>query len=736
MKDRGPEYRAQSDGDFVDAALRSILSSERLGQSDRELLRDRVVGRIRDGRRRRRRLFALSLLPAAAAGILIGVLLMRALQPPDGPEIDRSAGLHLTKKRVGSRQDPDRLSPDGQAKSPAAPGRPVQHASPSGIPAPPVIQGTVLDANRTPVPGALVRGLREYPGQVTRVDATGHFCLRLSPLPLLHSLLLISAPQSQGLRDILYRIEAGPGEETSLIRLRMEPGHALEGVVVDGETHLSLENALVEMSVFWGGQQIVTEAVVSTRGGFRLKPPPTFQSPRTPAPRSSTIPEPPAPYQGEEMLATAPALVLQVMIQCRGYIPRLMRFTNPADLAAAFASPVRLDPGGRLSVKVATASGRPLPGTLVRLYPTVSHPKHFLYKAPHGPRTNHQGLVAFEGIPPGTILVEALHPEAIRQAGVETTVSPRNTTRLAISLTRGERLSGRVTDTRGTPIPGAVLYALPDPPLTGGKPALAQGPAITRSDGRFLLPGLQPGTYAVHAYHFPASGPEAVAQVIQGLHTNGQDLRIAMERSSIDVHLSVRDGHDARPVNNISVTLLGPGGRSLRRPERTPDGRWILQGISPSRTALQVHSPHHLPSRIHRFRPALGRGPLTLAVRLYRPSHITGVVVDRSGRPLSGVIVAGGREEMEPIRPDQRGFHAAGLARSTTTDAAGRFILTGLDVMEEPWLNTPAEGFSLRLLAPGEPPYMHGGIHLRQGEGLEGMRIVVPWKSSRVTPVR
>src|SRR4051812_41519265 len=51
-------------------------------------------------------------------------------------------------------------------------------------------------------------------------------------------------------------------------------------------------------------------------------------------------------------------------------------------------------------------------------------------------------------------------------------------------------LSGRVTNQQGAPVPGARIEATN---VANG----SVGRVVTRQDGRYLLPGLQPGTYRV-----------------------------------------------------------------------------------------------------------------------------------------------------------------------------------------------------------------------------------------------
>jgi hypothetical protein len=320
--------------------------------------------------------------------------------------------------------------------------------------------------------------------------------------------------------------------------------------------------------------------------------------------------------------------------------------------------------------------------------------------------------------------VVASHPDAQPAPGTEVRVSARETTRFQVTLTLGKRMGGRVLDPSGRPIPGAVLFAMPEfgSIRKPDRPPLAHGPLFTDREGRFRFTGLVPGTYRLHAYFVPVVGPEATATIRPGQQTGRQDVSITLSPSTLDLFLAVRDARTGETVPACSAILLGPGGRMIRTPEPTPDDRRVIRGVDPSRTAVQIHAPGYLPSALHRFMLPSGPGEVAVNVALYRPSMVSGVVVDRDGRPVEGAMIVAGREEIEPIRPDRRSFHSAGFLRTERTDAEGRFTLTELRVRNP--LGFP---FELTVIRPGAEPHMVTGLTILQGERLEGLRITVPW---------
>jgi hypothetical protein len=70
-----------------------------------------------------------------------------------------------------------------------------------------------------------------------------------------------------------------------------------------------------------------------------------------------------------------------------------------------------------------------------------------------------------------------------------------------IVLARGvARIDGRVTDGAGTPVAGAEVVLVPEPPLSENLMLFAN--ATSREDGRFSAARLAPGRYRAYAFSF------------------------------------------------------------------------------------------------------------------------------------------------------------------------------------------------------------------------------------------
>ena len=728
MRDRPADHRPDPDNpdNPDDTRLEAWLALDRLSALERARLRHAVVTSLEARARRRQRLFHLSLVPAAAAGILLGVLLARALLvapplPPHVPvagpvESKRPDGIAGQPGRVARSETPSPAWSDRTpGPQPARPGPAIplvsamdRTASMAPVGHTTAVHGIVVNARGEPVTEARVSGLGDMARVTAAVDPTGHFVLRLQPENPLSSFLRVIAPAGRHLRDLVVRHEPG-----AALQLRVESGHYLEGRVVDQETGQRLHDAQVTLAVYWHDRILHREDAQSHASGFQLSPLPRFRS--LALDRAGSEPE----------VSALEDVSFTLTAYRPGYVTAVRVFPSEEALEQTLQKPLGLWPGGQLEVQVTTPSGRPLPGALVhlrpiRVEPAVAAGSVFTYRARRGPRTDATGTVRFEGIPPGQIQVVAIHPGARPVPGKEVAIAARHTTKIRLTLRPGKQLHGQVTDEAGRPIPGAVVYAIP---AGSGEnaPVQAHGPWLTGSDGRFLGLGLAPGHYDLHVFHPVPVSREGVRRVVPGVPTGQMNRAIALRRSAVELVLDVRDARTGAPLPGAEVILLGPGGRALRKPRPGPDGRLWIRGVDPSRTAVQVRAPGYLPSSIHRLSLPVGSGVHPVEIRLYRPSLLEGVVVDRHGQPVVGALVAAGREEVEPIRPDRRAFHSAGFLRTATTDPNGRFTLSELRVQSGPGLT-----FELTVLCPGQAPVTLQGPTLLQGESLEGVVIRLP----------
>jgi len=229
-------------------------------------------------------------------------------------------------------------------------------------------------------------------------------------------------------------------------------------------------------------------------------------------------------------------------------------------------------------------------------------------------------------------------------------------------------LTGRVLDSDGEIVPGAELWA---GPRAGGG---ARRVAVADAAGRYAVAGLE-----AHEYLWALGGdgrPSRRCYLASVARGGEQDL--CLTRTPGRLFLTLVDER-SRPVAGAEVTLDGEVGRGLSgvisasgglvvaAPEMTR-GRTDASG----RVALAKPEGPRFGLVVRRDGRAVQRSELedepgdqTLALALASPCSLRGVV-----RDLAGLVVAGAEVKVVQLASD--------LAELATTDADGRFELSGL----------------------------------------------------------
>ncbi len=230
-----------------------------------------------------------------------------------------------------------------------------------------------------------------------------------------------------------------------------------------------------------------------------------------------------------------------------------------------------------------------------------------------------------------------------------------------VRLTPGLVLAGRVLDPAGRPLEGARVTAADRLPVAPGVPGLgdlARGDVSTLSgpDGRFLLPGLDPGPYDLTLLPPPGRWEPPLPGTAEAGRTDLELRLLALHR----VVLSVRDP-EGRPVPGAVVRCFSGQGRASQQ-EADARGEASLDVAPQAVERLEALPP---PGR-RDLDPVERAGPLeagpALALTLSARRGLAGTVVDESGRPVPGAtVLAKGEDD--------------GVAGRTTTDATGRFRL-------------------------------------------------------------
>lgn len=579
-----------------------------------------------------RRAYALAAV-LLVAGALGGLLLLSGPGAPDDPRaspLGEPSGSPAPRKETGSGREP--------RPEPVRPGEASGARLPRESAAPILVR--VVDENREPIPGALLRAGPDL--RPVRVDATGSATVE-SPEGTLDA-LIASAPGFAA--RTFRRIPAGSG----LLAI-LSPVTRFTGAVRDPAGD-PVEGALVKLIPVARRDMEPREQPTGERGAFAID-------------------------------GLAPGRY-DVAVGREGFATR-----HDLDLVIPSGGLVReytLEAGRQLVLQTIEAEGkRIVSGAIVRLSwtPAAAGNTNHLREI-RGPYVSDgDGLVRIPGLARGsalavgratgygaTLLALSIEPDA-----------PGNP--VPLYLPRPLRIEGSVVRPDGSPAIGAKVvlrvdgigmeawedlagFAFAAEPFEDG--AGRQWPTVrTDSAARFRIAGLPPaGTLRLHAIdpegRFAAS-PSRMFDLGKTRSEQSVAFTLAEGRR---VRGSVFDA-EGEPVFDAVVT-----GGSLRS-RTAPDGTYLLGPVGAAEAKLIATHPGFAPAAVA-VEPGAADAP---AIVMERGACVQGVVVDDHGAPIFGAWV-----------------HAriAGTpARAGSTDAAGRFVLGGL----------PAAEIDLHVHAPG-----------------------------------
>jgi protocatechuate 3,4-dioxygenase beta subunit len=238
-----------------------------------------------------------------------------------------------------------------------------------------------------------------------------------------------------------------------------------------------------------------------------------------------------------------------------------------------------------------------------------------------------------------------------------------------LRLDRGAELVGVVVDSKGAPVPEARVEVertrRDDPNETVASRLRGKDSTIAGTDGSFKITGLDKGTYLARAIRPGSSSDLLHARLGTPIETGAPAKVVVDDLSTLTGKVVFPDG---KPVTRFAVRL---GTAPL---EWFSDGSFEVDDVPTGKNFVQISGldfvAHRMPDVV------VAATPTDLGTITVQPGRvISGIVVDKSGRPVAGASVVLGRE-----------IHSDGTTLMQYTDprmteaitrADGRFTIRG-----------------------------------------------------------
>ena len=410
------------------------------------------------------------------------------------------------------------------------------------------------------------------------------------------------------------RVASGP------IAVRLEKGGVITGVVREGDGNRPIAAARVAVESGlstpegWSAEATRNEAVTDAEGRFRL-----------------------------EGIGRAP---VRLSARARGF-GRAER----SGVRAGASVELFLFPGATLAGAVRDDGGRPVKGATVRAVGDTS------WNAPPTERTDERGEFELAVFPAGEYTVVAR--EGGRAPGIASVVvEPGGEATVALTVSDGGYVTGRIVDAAGRPLAGRVrLEVFED----RGLPDFASDgvAAEAKADGTFALGPLPLGSLGIGV-----SAPRHASRRVDA-QVPARGRAVDVGDVALDPGLAIRGRVRDREGSAIAAATVRalrqePGEAGEAEATSGPDGRFDLGGLRPGRHEVSASATGYATAYA-----AADAGGEPLDVVLDVGGAITGRVVDAEGSPVEEARVT--------AQADDRGPGRRHSARADEGD--GRFLL-------------------------------------------------------------
>jgi RNA polymerase sigma factor (sigma-70 family) len=340
--------------------------------------------------------------------------------------------------------------------------------------------------------------------------------------------------------------------------------------------------------------------------------------------------------------------------------PARLRLTDKAEPVT-----LRMRRGGTVEVVVSEAAGgKPIAGAEVELRSTLTW----------SAKSDAKGIAQLRGVG------ELWAPLAVRATGfapagmiLSTSGKPEAPARVAIALSRGAAISGRVVDEAGKLVEGArvVATSASDPfPLIDAR----RDGVTTRPDGTFEIPTVAAGTWrltATHGEHAPAT---SAPLTVDGSHAR-TGVELVLVQGGV-VRGIVRD-NAGQPVGAADVRVVVRGHVHWRAPRQAftgSDGTFAITGLP--RRELDVVAAHDTGASAIAAVDLGAKREHAVTLVLDVTGSLEGTVVNREGAPVGDAQVIAEPEWSGGVE-DRAAWSVRGVQEGVT-DQGGRFRFTGL----------------------------------------------------------
>jgi protocatechuate 3,4-dioxygenase beta subunit len=601
----------------------------------------------------------------------------------------------------------------------APPARAPAKPAPSPTP-PPVLEGTVKGPDGKPVEGAVVmaRSSSDYSEGLlsARTDASGRF-----RLPVKRAAPYTVRVEAKGLAGRTVD-KARPGTPLDITLTR---GAVLEGTVRDGVTGQPVPQARVEarqemtLSLPWEPTAGVAQAVTDAKGHFRLEG--LGNGPQAVSARvtggdsgrkNGALPGRPADiylFPGATLSGTVwgpgNLRVSGAVVRAEVDSPGFRTAPPPAvsddqgryemvgveagsyrlvarhkDFAPELVAGVTVERGGDAHADINLDKGTSVIGRLVA-GPEQTVPGRVTIQEIDGqavPWTLGEilraeaaadGRFRLEMLPSGAHVLGVKAPGySSKRVDVNVPSGGRDVDVGDVELETGLAIRGRVRDASGRPISGANIIGQ----QARSMPAPYPTPALSETDGSFVLAGLQPGSYRVSV-------------TAQGYA--GADRPIEAGAEKVDLVLS--------PAGSISGAVVDDTGRPVesfrvnaspaRREADAPgtmimgprnkigngtDGRFLIEDLAEGTYVVAASAPGQSSANVSGVKVSAGSTTDAGTIRLSAGGTVRGMVADAAGTPVAGAVIT--------VRGPGRDYGSIGASPQGVSDPAGAFEVTGV----------------------------------------------------------